>query len=260
MSSLLLDRFPIEQLRQNNIAADEVLPLLTQYQLIPQLIAESIVDQAIAPIVCTLEETQQACQLLYQQWGLTSDPQQQDWRSHYSLTQLQFEQLATRDIRLEKFKELTWGHKLKSYFLAHKHNFDQVVYSLLRNRDRDVINELYFRIWEGEQPFAELAAAYSQGAESETGGKLGPFAFGSLRPELARLLYNVPVGEVQPPQQLGDWYAIVRVEQRLPAQLDDAMRHRLLQQQFDQWFQTQVRQLAEWDQRWMGVTLPSTEQ
>ncbi|HEY9629310.1 MAG TPA: peptidylprolyl isomerase [Coleofasciculaceae cyanobacterium] len=253
MSNLLQPTSLLDRLQESSIASDVLLPLLATHQLIPNLLGESIIAQAIDLIICTAEETTQACTSFYQQRGLTSVQQQSEWRSRYRLTQDQTEAIATRNLRLEKFIETTWGHRLESYFLQHKHNLDQVIYSLIRHRDRDLLNELYFRIVEGEQPFAQLASEYSQGQEAETGGRLGPFEMTSLNPDLAQLLYYAPLGEVQSPQQFGNFYAIVRVEQRLPAQLDDQMRHRLLQQQFDRWFQEQLRQLPDLDQRWMGV-------
>lgn len=252
MTTLLQPTSLLDRL-QDSIASDTILPLLATHQLLPKLLGETIITQAVDPIVCTAEETTQACTLLYQQWGLTSTEQQSEWRSRYGLTQDQVEAMATRNLRLEKFIETTWGHRLESYFLQHKHNLDQVIYSLIRHRDRDLLNELYFRIVEGEQSFAELASEYSQGQEAKTGGRLGPFEMASLNPDLAKLLYYAPISEVQSPQQFGSFYAIVRVEQRLPAQLDDSMRHRLLQQQFDRWLQDQLRQLPDADQRWMGI-------
>ncbi len=35
------------------ITAAEIIPLLVEYQMLPQLIREALVDQAIAPITCT---------------------------------------------------------------------------------------------------------------------------------------------------------------------------------------------------------------
>ncbi|MBD3886360.1 hypothetical protein IFO70_32240 [Phormidium tenue FACHB-886] len=87
---------------------------------------------------CTTEETVQACQQLYQQWSLATDAQQQEWRSYYGLSSTEFEQLVTRALRLEKFKQQTWAHQIPSYFLRRKQDPDQVVYSLLRTQDQDV--------------------------------------------------------------------------------------------------------------------------
>jgi parvulin-like peptidyl-prolyl isomerase len=243
----------LDRLRQRSIEAIDLLPLLVNYRLMPQLLSENILDQAIEGIECDPTETAQACAAFYQQKGLASEAAREAWRSHYGFTGQQVEAMATRHLRLEKFVESSWGSKLKSYFLEQKHKLDQVIYSLVRVDDRNVANELYFRIVEGEQSFAQLARLYSQGEEAETDGRLGPFAFGTLHPELARLLYLAPIGLVQPPVMLGQWASITRVEQRIPAQLDDTMRRYLLQEQFDRWLREQLSQLPEADQVWLEI-------
>ncbi|MBD2000295.1 peptidylprolyl isomerase [Leptolyngbya sp. FACHB-541] len=242
------------QIGYSTLTSENIVPLLACYQIIPQLICESIIEQAIKTIHCTSEETTQACQELYQQWGLISESQRQTWRSHYRLSQEQFEKLATRKLRIEKFKRLSWGHTVGSCFLKRKMQLDQVVYSFMRVSDRGLANELYFRIQEGEQSFAELAREYSEGPEAYTSGLMGPVELGKLHPNLAELLYTSPVNKVQSPVPFGEWQVIVRVEKFIPAELDDAMRQRLLQEKFESWFQEQLRQLPYQERIWMGVT------
>jgi parvulin-like peptidyl-prolyl isomerase len=171
------------------------------------------------------------------------------------LSQEQLEQLATRRLRVEKFKQASWGHTLESYFLKRSRQLDQVIYSFLRTRYRGLANEFYFRIREGEQSFAELAREYSQGPEAHTGGLIGPVELGTLLPNLAELLCTSQVGEVQLPVGFGEWQVIVRVEKWIPARLDDKIRQRLLQENFEAWFQEQLHQLPHQDQIWMGVAL-----
>lgn len=211
-----------------------------------------MIDRAIADIECTVEETNAACQQFYQQWSLTTDEHQQIWRSHCGLNQAQFEEMTTRSLRIEKFKQHTWGHKLESHFLERKQEFDRVIYSLLRTKDQDIAQELFFRISDGEQSFAEVARQYSEGSEAETGGLIGPVELGTLHTKLAELLYTSRVGHVQP-FKLGEWCMIVRLEKHIPAQLDDQMRQRLLQEKFDAWLQDQVQQLPDRDKTWLGI-------
>lgn len=226
------------------------LSLLANYRLIPQLVCESVIDRAILMIHCTSEETDVACEQWYQQWNLTTVEQQQRWRSDCGLSQAQFEAMATRSWRIEKFKQITWGHKLESYFLQRKQEVDRVIYSLLRTKNQDTAQELFFRISDGEASFAELAQQYSEGSEAETGGLTGPVELGTLHTNLAEILYTCQVGQVQP-LKLGDWCLIVRLEKRIPAQLDDLMRQRLLQEKFDIWLQEQVQQLPDRDKAWL---------
>jgi parvulin-like peptidyl-prolyl isomerase len=234
------------------LTTQDSLPLLANYQLIPQLLCESIIDRAIAAIDYTPEEIESACEQFYQRWNLTTKEQQQMWRSHCGLNQTQFEAMVTRSRRIEKFKQITWGHKLESYFLQRKQAFDRVIYSLLRTQDQDLAQELFFRISEGEQSFAALAQQYSQGSETETGGLIGPVELGTLHTKLAELLYTSQIGDTKP-FRLGEWCMIVRLEKQIPAQLDDQMCDRLLQEKFDDWLQEQIQQLPDRDKVWLGL-------
>ncbi|OKH56204.1 peptidylprolyl isomerase [Scytonema sp. HK-05] len=247
------------QIGNRAIAASEIIPLLASNNIIPQLICESIIDQAIAPITCTKEETADALEQFYQHWDLTSEDKRQAWRERYGLTQEQLELMATRKLRIEKFKQASWGHQLESYFLKRKRQLDKVIYSLIRTEQRGTANELYFRIKEGEQSFAELAAEYSTGPEAQTGGIIGPVEFGSVAPNFAQLLYTSQVGVIQPPVPFGESWMIVRTEKLVPAQLDNFMRQRLLQENFEVWFKQQLTQLSPEEKIWMGVNPKSAQ-
>lgn len=234
------------------IPTSELLPLLATYRMMPQFLIETILDNVVQSIHCTAQETAQACQQVWQQWALVTKAQQQEWRSHYGLSAVEFEQLATRSLRIEKFKQQTWGHRLESYFLQRKQDLDQVIYSLLRTQDQDIAQELFFRIAEGEASFAELARQHSEGIEKETGGLLGPVELGTLHTKLANLLQVGRVGEVQA-LGLGNWCMIVRLEKYIPAQLDESMQQRLLQEKFETWLQTQLQQLPPHAKVWLDI-------
>lgn len=241
------------QVGNRTINASEIMPLLASYQMLPQLFRESIIDQAIASISCTVEETASACQQFYQRCELTDEAQQQAMLSHYGMSQEHLEVLATRRLRIEKFKQATWGNKLESYFLKRKGQLDQAIYSLIRTKDTGIAQELYFRIQEGEQSFAELAKAYSQGPEANTGGVIGPVELGTLHPNLARLLCVSQPGQLWPPKPLGEWVVIVQLEKLIPAQLNEFMRQRLLRELFEAWVQEQMKQLPDSDRIWLGA-------
>jgi parvulin-like peptidyl-prolyl isomerase len=229
------------QAGNRTIAAEEIIPLLTKYQMLPQLLRESIIDQAIALIKCTPEETARACQYFYQQNQLTSETEQQAWLERHSMTLEDLEDLATRNLRIEMFKQENWGHRLEAYFLKLRGKLDKIIYSLIRTKDAGVARELYFRAQEGEQPFTELAQAYSQGPEAQTGGLVGPIEMSNLHPNLAQILRASQSGRLLPPSRLGEWFVVVRLEKLLPARLDKPMRRRLLNELFEAWLQEQLK-------------------
>lgn len=225
------------------ITAEEIVPLLVGYQMLPQLLRELIIDQAIASIQCTSEEVLSACEQFFQQQQLTSEAAVQTWMQQYGISSQQLEAIVTRQLRIAKYKQATWGSKLESYFLNCKSQLDKVIYSLIRTKDPGIAQELYFRIQAGEQSFAECARSYSQGPEVQTGGLIGPVELSVPHPALAKMLAISQPGQLLPPTRIGEWLVIVRLEKLIGAQLDEPMRAKLLNNLFETWISEQMNQL-----------------
>jgi parvulin-like peptidyl-prolyl isomerase len=219
------------QLGDRILQPTEVLSLLSEYQLLPVLFKEIIIDQAIAEIVCTPEEEKQVCEQLTQQYqGLEEQSE--------NFQKLRI--MGIRQLKLEKFKEATWEGDLNSYFFQRKTQLDKVIYSLITTSEIGIAQEIYFRIQEGEQSFAQLAREYAQGPESQTDGLVGPIDLQSLHPTLVNILAKSQPQQLSPPTQINNVIVIVRLEKILPAQLDRSTRQRLLNERFNQWLQTQM--------------------
>jgi parvulin-like peptidyl-prolyl isomerase len=242
------------QIGEQVITAEDILPLLGKYQMLPQLMREIIIDQAVAEIDCTEEESQQALATFCQQNRISNENELQAYQRFHGLTSEQFQELAVRGLKLEKYKHLTWENKLESYFLKRKQDLDRVIYSLIRTKDSAIAQELYFRIQEEEQSFADLAREYSAGSEAQTGGLIGPVEIVTPHPVLTEIMRRSQPGQLSAPSRAGEWIVILRLEKYIPAQLDEAMRKRLLNELFTTWLQTEVqKQMLELQ----GVQTPS---
>lgn len=213
------------------ITAPEVVQLLVKHQLVPPLLKEVLIDQAIAEIDCTPQEEQLACEQLAKQY---------QGRQDQGISSEQLRNTAIRQLKLEKFKEATWAKDLDSYFYQRKPQLDRVIYSLITTADIGIAQEIYFRIQEGEQSFGQLAREYAQGPEAQTDGLVGPVELQSLHPMLTKVLSVSQPQQLSPPTQIGEWIVIVRLEKLLPAQLDKNLRQRLLNERFQTWLQTEV--------------------
>ena len=100
--------------------------------------------------------------------------------------------------------------------------------------------ELWISLAEGEVSFADIAFNYSDGPESKTKGVIGPLPLGSIEPAIAERLRLLRVGDIRPPERVGEWHVMLRLESFNPSQLDSSMRLRLLQEQFDVWIKNRV--------------------
>lgn len=222
--------------------AAELLPRLRRYGLLPAFFRELVIDQAIAPFTLTEEEAATAVEQFSQANQLTTPEKCSAYLQQRGLTMADLEPLAQRDRRLQKFKLETWGNKVESYFLQRKTQMDRVLYSLIRTREAGLAQELYFRIQDDGEPFADLARQYSEGQEAQTGGLIGPVELSVPHAALGRILSISQPGQLWPPTKLEDWFVVVRLEKFFPAKLDDPTRQRLLEELFNTWLIEQVQQ------------------
>jgi len=220
----------ILQVGNQQIAADQFVSLLTSSRLLPQLLREFFVEQAIATVDYTPAELESYCQQLVQK------------PENYGVSPQEIHAIAPRQLQLAKFKEEKWGTQIESTFLNCREQLDRVLFSLIQSEEVEVIQELYFRLQEGEASFAKLATQYSQGPEAHSNGLVGPIELNNLHPKLAQVLRVSQPGQISPPIRVEKWLTIVRLERYIPAQLDEKMRQRLLDEMFEAWLQERLAQ------------------
>jgi parvulin-like peptidyl-prolyl isomerase len=230
---------PVLQIGETRLDASVLLEKLNQYQLMPRLVQEIVIDAALEAIECDLQE---ACQAFFSQRQLFSEEQRQAWLQQQKMTPEQFKMTALREAKLARFKADTWNHQVESYFLQRKGQLDRVLYSLIRTKDASLAQELYFRLNDDGADFSELAREYSEGQEAQTGGLIGPVELNVPHPTLARILSISQPGQIWTPTPIGEWFVIARLEKFLPAQLDEAMRQRLIEELFKTWLQQTLQQ------------------
>lgn len=216
-----------------SFTAEQLIDLLKRYRLMPVLLREILIDEALTDIDLTSIEEQTILENLSK-----SQPDLQVSEILIGINPSQSWEL--RKAKIEKFKRQTWGNKVDDYFLSRKQQLDRAVYYLLRHKDQPVIQELFFRLQEGETTFTELVPQYSSGSEVHTKGLIGPVEMGKLNPILAHHLRNSHPGQLSPPIHLGDWWIIVEVVEWLPAQLDDNLRQKMLAECFEKWLNEKI--------------------
>jgi len=222
--------------------AEDLVPLLTQYQMLPKLAQEILIDRAIANVECTEEENTLTYSQFCQQNQFTSDEQVAGWLEKQGMTREQLQNLITKRLRLEKYKLDTWDEQVDAHFIKRKSQLDRVVYSLIRVEKPEVAQELYFRIKDDQNTLSALAMDYSKGTEAQTGGLIGPVEINAPHPKIAQILATCQPGQLIPPTRVGEWIVIIRLENYLSAKLDPPMRQRMLDELFNQWINEATKQ------------------
>ena len=135
---------------------------------------------------------------------------------------------------LEKF-----GSKAESHFLKRKDTLDKITYSLIRVKNQDVAYDLYLRLEEKKSDFISLVHKYSEGPEKNTNGRIGPISLSNTSPALKELLENHRIGEVLEPVFIDNWWVVIRLEERIEAVFNDAMKMLMACELFEDWLQNE---------------------
>ena len=226
------------------ILSKECILLLHKNKLLQPLIRAELEKEILNKVSISIKQEQEIVDLLIKELGLTNNDKFEEFLKSNQLSKNEFNNLALRNVRLKKHSDENFGHKVESRFLERKNELDIIVYSLLRVKDAGKAREFYLRIEEKEAEFSDLAAKFSEGIEKKTCGIVGPTPIGAAHPILQQHLQNKPIGVVQPPILIEDSYIIVRVESFEPAQLDNFMREKMALELFNNWLQTQAKEIS----------------
>ena len=59
--------------------------------------------------------------------------------------------ILSRPLQVVQYREERWGPFAQSLYLQHKERFDMVTYQRLESSNADVMQEIYFRLKDGEE-------------------------------------------------------------------------------------------------------------
>jgi parvulin-like peptidyl-prolyl isomerase len=143
--------------------------------------------------------------------------------------------------KLETLKGQVTEPKLQEYFIERKLFLDRVVLSRILVNDRELAEELATQIEEGAS-FEQLAREYSIADDRVLNGMMGPVSRGVLPDRLRAAVDSASLGELIGPLELEGRWLLFRVEQFLPASLEDAQLKLALQNElFEQWIAKEIQ-------------------
>jgi parvulin-like peptidyl-prolyl isomerase len=228
---------------------------LLQRHGLARALAEAVVHESVAATVSlTAEEEHPLIRAALEPEGVDGEEALVGWLERRGWSFDDLRACATLQERLRRWRDWRFGSEAEIRFLERKPDLDRVAYSLLRVSDAELAQELYFRLHDDGADFAALVEAFSEGSETATRGLIGPVAVSAGYPELSRRLRVGAVGQIWPPFELAGFWLLIRLERRLPVQLDPPMASRMVEELFDLWVQERVERLLE------GEELPPVSQ
>ncbi|QLE54227.1 peptidylprolyl isomerase [Nostoc sp. TCL26-01] len=168
----------------------------------------------------------------------------QEWLRNNGMDYPKFHGSITFNFKLEKLKTLVTEAKLPEYFIERKIFLDRVVLSRIVVESRELAEELQLQIEEGGS-FEQLAKEYSLLDDRLVNGMMGPISRGTM-PDILRAAIDIASpGQLVGPIDIEGRYGLFRVEQFLPASLDDTQLQQALQNElFEKWLAEKIQKLT----------------
>lgn len=223
----------VQKLRQTIGAEGQAL--LDEFNLLTPLIKQMVANEAIADIVVTPAQLEEARQGLLQQRGFEGIEQWTELLEALGCSEDEVLKRLRNGIRRRSLMKERFEAKAVTRFLERKNELDQVVYSLLRLKNSFLAKELYLQIESGESNFADLAKRYAEGPERNTNGIVGPVSLTQAHPILVEKLRVSQPGILLEPFHIEEWWLVVRLERYTPATFTDEISDQMCQEMFEAW-------------------------
>ncbi|MBD1840416.1 peptidylprolyl isomerase [Coleofasciculus sp. FACHB-64] len=174
-----------------------------------------------------------------------ADPKSfQEWLARNRIDYETFHNQVKSGFQLTKLKAQIAEPKLQEYFIERKLFLDRVVLSRLVVAQQELAEELYSQLEEGAS-FEQLAQEYSLTDDRIVNGMMGPVSRGTLPDQIRAAIDTASPGRLLEPLKLENRWALFRVEQFLPASLEDSQLKEALQNElFEQWLAQKIQTLT----------------
>jgi parvulin-like peptidyl-prolyl isomerase len=175
---------------------------------------------------------------------LTEPQNFQEWLKKNGTDYATFHSSVAFGFKLEKLKALVTEPKLPEYFIERKIYLDRVVLSRIFVDNSELSEELQTQIEEGGS-FEQLAKEYSLTDDRIVNGMMGPVSRGTLPDKLRAAVDAANPGQLIGPIEFDGRYGLFRVEQFLPASLEDTQLKQALQNElFEKWLAEKIQTLT----------------
>ncbi len=225
------------------LTLSEINRLVRQQGLAPALARAWLIDQLLQAIHLDPAHEQRLVEAWLQRQGAGEGAEREAWLQRQRLLPADLPVIAGREARLQHFREQRFGPEVEVQFLRRKPELDQAVYSLLRVRDRQLAEELHQRLRDDGADFGELATRYAEGRERHSRGLFGPLPLTAARPEISGRLRVGQPGQLWPPFAAKGYWVLLRLEQQLPARLNEPTQARMMEELFEAWLKQRLNLL-----------------
>ena len=201
---------------------------LSEINLLELFLKESIILETIKE---SIPQSSEDKELLIKNWFKKFDKKITNELIDFPINEIRSEEhffnlLIRKSLWIEWCKE-NFSNDISIEFNEKKSSYDLITYQLLRTKNKNLSNELYFKLIEDEDSFENLSFQYSEGSEKFSKGIIGPVRANLPHPKLLACLKNSDIEKVNPPIEIDGWWIICKLKHIEYAKLDDLLKTKI---------------------------------
>lgn len=233
------------RIQGQEIDYSEVLDILRQQDQFKNLLQELVLEKKILNIKLPKERENELMKAFREQNNLNDDEVYNEYMDKNYIEERHIKKLVTRAERIIIFRNEEWGHLTNSLYLQNKDKYDLITYRRLECDNQDIMQEVYFRIKDGEETWETMAKQFAPG-NPEANAKIGPVPKSMIEQQLMDSMRDKGEGRIVPPIDVGNGnYAISELIKLEPSVYNEEIQMQLIKDSFDEWIANQVQKSSK---------------
>lgn len=233
-----------------SFSPDEIVDFLRQHGQLGDIYDELLRHQIIVRnceekgIEVFAEELQAKAEQVRREEKLEKATDTFDWLTDQKMSPEDWEVGLKTEVLSEKLAKTLFEKEVEKEFAEGRLDFDQIVLYCISFQEASVAQEVVYQLEEKEITFQEAAWLYDTDPQRRLKrGFEGTLYRWQLATSLTTELFGAPFGSIVGPLNRENGYHVYKVESFTPAQLNDELREKILDNLFSEWLEDEVQYL-----------------
>ena len=225
--------------------SNENLELLRKTTFLKPLIKTMIRDSLLDKIKLENKLDDDLAEKFFNSRNIYDDQNKINYLTQNLMDKEDLMRISSTQYKRNLFSLKLFEEKTEDFFNKRKEDLNQYIYSLIQVKDQNLAQELYLKLESNESEFSTLAKNYSLGPEKYSNGIVGPILLSNINPKIKEVLRATDKGLVCEPFNINDIWIVIRLEEIIYAELNDAMKKNLSNELFELFLEKLTREIIE---------------
>lgn len=216
------------------VSEEYILNTLRENNQIDKLIETLIIDEELKDIEVNNEKADQLLGKFREENNITEEKEYREFLDENYLNESLLVKALTKPSKIMSYREERWGPTVETLYLKHKEEYDLATFHILKAKNADVMQEIYFRLKDGETDWSGLSMLFSNGKDKMMSLQRNK-SINIINKQLWDELKKVDKNRITKPFRIGNEVVIAELLELKTSSLDDNIRSDLLRKEFDSW-------------------------